>query len=1433
LPDIEIVYGLMEFYKRLWLLIVGMAILVAIPELSIAQSQSQCDNSDFFYQNFTNWSGFTGSCCPISANAPGIAAGRHTIINTPGTDPNSCGGLQILPPGISQVARLGDGNVGAQAERLRYTINPVTAGNALFIYGFAVVLESPGHSCSEQPRFQVRVTNAAGQLVDPNCANYNYASGGCGTNQGNFSNCGGVEWQDWQTGALDLTPFIASGGAVNIEFSTGDCDLGGHFGYAYLYGQCQALIIDVAYCAGSNQVLLTAPPGFSQYQWWKTTAPGTILGNSQTLSVANPVIGDQYTCKLTTFAGCVITLTSQIQPSIVTADYDFTTACAGEIVSFFDLSNVNNSQISTWEWDFGDGSPVSNLQNPTHVFANGGVYDVRLIAGSNAGCADTLIQQVTVTARPTAQFTVSNACVGVPVSFTNTTPGANGLSFNWAFDINNAVSLAQSPTFTYPASGTYNVQVIATDGNGCKDTTINPITISPNPRPDFTVPNICVGVPVTFTDVSTSTGGGIANVNWIFGPGQVANGPTATHTFNNFGPANVIIEATDANGCVNDSTIQVTVNRLPVPFFSNTDECLGITTLFTDGSTSLNGGIASWSWEFGTGNPADTSNLQNTSFAYTAAGDFSVQLTVTDAVGCENSFSKFVHVGNIPVADFTLGNNPNTCLGTQTCFLNNSSSTIDAINTFNWTFGDVPLGTSGAINPCYPYLAPGPYTVYLTVSTIYNCVSAPDSMQIFVNPIPVPSFTSTEVCAGFPMDFTNTSTISSGTITNFNWTFYSIPPSVDNNENPSYTFNVGGTPGVQLQVVSDSGCIANVFQNVIVHPDPIANFSATPVCEGIQTDFSSAGAVANPDVLVGFDWNFNLGEGVDTGNAEQYPQFIFGSYGTKPVNFKVTTNFGCVSDTTIDFLVYSRPQTDFTFTNVCTGFPISFTNNSTNADGPITPYWSFGTPFINFPYNTQNNPTVTYNTAGPYEVILSMASANGCVDKDTQEVNIYPLPLVNFYVAPSCLKSPAIFLDSSIVSNLFNDVIDTWAWSFGDGPPEGTSNLQNPQYFYTNFGPYSVDLTVTTNHGCSNDVTKNAIVYPIPLVDFFADPACSTHVSTFFNTTQMPAPGKVDSWLWDFGVPGATSTDSFPTYLYPAAGTYQVTLQATTDDNCVLDTTKEVIVNPLPVVSFISDTIEGCQPLEATFTDLVPNPTGYSVDFWRWNFGDAHFSDDASRATNIYDSYGSFDVQLILTTSDGCQDSLTIPSMIEVWPKPVADFAIDPQPATELDAWITFTDLSILEVNQWWWNFGVEDSISDVSTLQNPVYLFPDSGTYTTTLMVENRFGCRDTVIRPTIIRPDFVFYIPNSFTPQDSKDDLNEIFNGYGVGIKSYEMRIYNRWGETVYKSLDPNLGWDGKLRNSEDFAKQDVYVYVFEITDVHNKFHIYRGHVTLVRSK
>jgi len=130
-----------------------------------AFSQNGCPNADFSFQDFTNWQGFTGTysaCCPT----PGIVAGRHTIINTPGTDANACNNLQVLPPGLSVGARLGNESVGAQAERLRYSL-VVDASNSLFFYRYAVVLEDPNHSPSEQPKFDIKVLNASNQVIDP------------------------------------------------------------------------------------------------------------------------------------------------------------------------------------------------------------------------------------------------------------------------------------------------------------------------------------------------------------------------------------------------------------------------------------------------------------------------------------------------------------------------------------------------------------------------------------------------------------------------------------------------------------------------------------------------------------------------------------------------------------------------------------------------------------------------------------------------------------------------------------------------------------------------------------------------------------------------------------------------------------------------------------------------------------------------------------------------------------------------------------------------------------------------------------------------------------------------------------------------------------------------------------------------------------------
>jgi gliding motility-associated-like protein len=95
------------------------------------------------------------------------------------------------------------------------------------------------------------------------------------------------------------------------------------------------------------------------------------------------------------------------------------------------------------------------------------------------------------------------------------------------------------------------------------------------------------------------------------------------------------------------------------------------------------------------------------------------------------------------------------------------------------------------------------------------------------------------------------------------------------------------------------------------------------------------------------------------------------------------------------------------------------------------------------------------------------------------------------------------------------------------------------------------------------------------------------------------------------------------------------------------------------------------------------------------------------------------------------------------------------------------------------------------------------------------------------VIKPLFTFYVPNAFTPNN--DGVNDLFFGEGTGIKKYEMSIYNRWGEKIFHSQDQNEKWNGGV--TEWYVQNDVYQYVFKITDVLNKIHLIKGHVTVIR--
>ncbi len=156
---------------------------------------------------------------------------------------------------------------------------------------------------------------------------------------------------------------------------------------------------------------------------------------------------------------------------------------------------------------------------------------------------------------------------------------------------------------------------------------------------------------------------------------------------------------------------------------------------------------------------------------------------------------------------------------------------------------------------------------------------------------------------------------------------------------------------------------------------------------------------------------------------------------------------------------------------------------------------------------------------------------------------------------------------------------------------------------------------------------------------------------------------------------------------------------------------------------------------------------------------------------------------------------------------------------------ISFDNLSSGAVS-YFWDFG-DASEDSTSVLENPEHFYISDGTYHVMFVSINQNGCSDTVIKTIIILPDFYFYFPNAFTP--NKNDKNDFFKAYGSGMKSYRMRIFDRWGQLIFESNDINVGWDGTYKGID--AVSDGYICAFDVIGLRGNKIRRMGSVTLIR--
>ncbi len=945
----------------------------------------------------------------------------------------------------------------------------------------------------------------------------------------------------------------------------------------------------------------------------------------------------------------------------------FSSAVNVDTVTFVNQSD-NSQGIGpmTFLWDFGDGD-TSTLENPTHVYATNGMFNVTLEATNDCGTA-TVNHEVVIETPPSAGFSapVTVGCPPFSVTFENLS-SSNTTSYEWDFPGGDPdSSTVEEPTVIYNTPGTYDVTLIAFNTAGSDTVTFTDyITVNPLPSPSFT--SDINGLTVDFTNSSTEA----TSYIWNFGDSNTSTDVDPSHTYADDGTYEVVLSA--INNCDTvTSTQTIVVVTAPVAAFSSnvTTGCAPLTVEFINQSSA---NAVDYDWDFPGGDPSSSTD-ENPTVVYNSAGTYTVTLTVTNSVGSNSvTVTNYIIVDTVPVAGYTSTSN-----GLTVDFDNTSTNATS----YSWDFGDG--NTSTEEDPSHTYDDDGTYAVELTATN--DCGSVTTTETVVVVTVPTAGFSanSSTGCSPLTVQFSNQSSVNA---TDFDWDFPGGDPASSTDENPTVVYNDPGTYDVTLIVSNAAGSdtvtmIGYVVVNTV--PDPSYTVS-TNVFVATFTN-TTIGATS-------YSWDFGDGES----STETNPVHEYGGDGTYTVVLTATNDCGTMTYTS-EVVVTSLPQAGFTTAQTvgCSSFTVEFEDQSSSN----TTSWEWEFPGGDPSSSTDQNPTVVYDNVGTYTVTLTASNSLGeNTVTQTDYITVITTPTPSF-----------TSVNNLLTVNFTNTTTGatSYSWDFGDG---NTSSDENPTHTYDDDGTYEVELTATNDCG-STTTTETVVVVSMPTAGFSANEnnGCAPFTVEFANQSSANA----TSYDWDFpGGNPSTSTDENPTVTYNAAGTYDVTLIASNaagnDTVTIMD---YVVVGDVPNTSFTAD-VNG---FTVQFMNTSTNPPNSGNATFEWDFGDGNMSTEEN-PEHTYDEDGTYEVTLIVTNDCG---SKTINGQFTVVSLPTAGFSAEQTTGCEPFE-VHFSNESTTNAESFEWEFpgGMPATSSD----ENPVIIYNTPGIYDVTLTVSNAAG--------------------------------------------------------------------------------------------------------------
>lgn len=963
---------------------------------------------------------------------------------------------------------------------------------------------------------------------------------------------------------------------------------------------------------------------------------------------------------------------------------------------FTDLSTSNNSIITNWLWDFGDGN-TSTQQNPFYTYNNDGNFSVKLKVTNSNGCFKVIGKNsyITVQGGVHANFTYASAgtCAPpTPVNFTNTSTSSGGLTYQWFFG-DNGVATDANPTHNYTANGSYTVTLVAINSAGCKDTMVKANAVNVGTvHANFNLPQttICAGAPLAINNTSTPA---TVGSTWSFGNGTVSNLINPTISYNVAGTYSIKL-VNSFGSCIDSIEKSITVLPKPSAQFSaiNNIGCTApLQVQFVNNST---GGV-SYYWEFGDGN---NSNLQNPTYTYLNSGDYNIKLVILGGNGCSDSLVKSNYVSMRPPKIQAIMNDPKEgCVPLPVAFQSVISSTQN-IATYEWNFGDGTTSTDSV--PSHTYATEGVFSVKLKITTVGGCtdtLTLVDAVKAGHKPKAEFDASPRISCPDAPVKFTDLST--NGPIDKWKWQFG------DGNgspvQNPSNSYKDTGYMNVKL-IVWSNGCSDTIVKAkyVFINP-PVAKF-------GIQTDCSTRMKVSFTDSsIMPTSYNWDFGDGNSSTQAN--PVHTYSSAGVYSVMLTVA-NGVCTSKkmhiVAVDDKVGILKITDV----ACRNEPVSFLVDSVSAVNPPVSYdWYFS---INTLYGyLYNNFSTRYPIAGHFPASVVVHYENGCQDSLVSAVGITihgAKPNFKSLLNQYCKSSVINFTDSSTTDGIHP--ISKWIWNYGDGNIDTLTSAPF-SHSYTTGGNYNVQLTVVDSYGCIDSVYKPSAVKVSQLQASFVSSDTLVCPSTSVQFTNNSVGANI-TYNWSLG-DGATSTsDTTITHAYASQNTYTIKLAVKDAIGCT-DTLSKVLDVYKPTANFImSDSTAVCPPLLVNLTNQSQHSGTYN-----WDFDDNGFSINTD-ASHLYTYPGTYNVKLVAVNKGGCSDSLI--RTVKIY-GPTGTLSYSPILGC-VPLQVNFSATTNNTVKNTW---DFDNGVTNTGTVNSTSYTYTLHGDYIPKLILEDAQGCK------------------------------------------------------------------------------------------------------------